>query len=88
MLFAITYEIDPAARDIAQERFASTGAPAPEGVTMIARYHYAEGLAGITIAESDSASAIARWTQEWTDCLNFDVAPVVTDEEMAAILGG
>jgi hypothetical protein len=88
MLFAITYQIDPANRAVAQDRFATTGAPPPDGVEMIARYHLAEGLAGITIAEADSAVAIARWTQEWSDCLEFDVSPVLTDEEMGEVIGG
>ena len=88
MLFAISYDIDPANRGVAQDRFATTGAPAPDGVEMIARYHLAGGLGGIVIAESDSAAAIGKWTQEWTDCLTFDVAPVIDDEQMAAIIGG
>ena len=87
MLFHITYEINTCDRDEAQHRFTSTGAPPPEGVKMLGRYHSVAGLHGFILAESESAEALFTWTQSWTDLLNFDITPVIEDEAAAKIIG-
>jgi hypothetical protein len=87
MLFHITYHLSPAQRNEAQKRFKETGAPPPAGVTMNGRWHCSQGLQGFLLAESSDAEAIARWMQEWTDLLTFEVTPVVTDEEIARVIG-
>ena len=50
-------------------------------------WHCAEGLRGFLVAESADAEAIAKWTQSWTDLLSFEVTPVVTDEQLARVIG-
>ena len=87
MVFHITYKISPGKRNEGQKRFKDTGALPPAGVTMIARWHSAAGLCGFMIAESSDAEAIARWTQEWTDALTFEVTPVISDEQAARVIG-
>lgn len=87
MLFHITYEFSPHERDNAQERFKETGAPPPDGVKMHGRWHSAAGHVGFLIAESSDAVAICKWTQSWTDLLSFEITPVVTDEEVAEVIG-
>ncbi|MDA0321738.1 MAG: DUF3303 family protein [Verrucomicrobia bacterium] len=87
MLFHISYEFPPEERDDAQARFKATGAPAPDGVTMIGRWHSAAGHLGFTVAESESVVAIGKWMQEWTDLLTFEITPVLTDEEVAEVIG-
>ena len=86
MLFHITYQIDQDHRNAAQDRFTSTGAPPPDGVTMIGRWHSVAALRGFIIAESDSAEALFTWTQGWTDNLGFEVTPVVVDEKAARVM--
>jgi len=54
---------------------------------MTGRWHCAEGLRGFLVAESSDAEAIAKWTQSWTDLLSFEVTPVVTDEQLARVIG-
>jgi hypothetical protein len=87
MHFHIAYTVNPDQRDAAQKRFMSTGAMPPEGVAMHGRWHCAEGLAGFMIAEAESAVALAKWTQDWTDLLEFEITPVVNDEEMMGVIG-
>ena len=87
MLFHITYEFSPLERTSAQKRFKETGAPPPEGVTMHGRWHSAAGHIGFLVAESSDTIAIARWMQSWTDLLTFDITPVLTDEEVAEVIG-
>ena len=87
MLFHITYEFSPHDRNDAQKRFKETGAPPPDGVTMHGRWHSAGGHVGFVVAESSDAVAIGKWMQSWTDMLSFEITPVLTDEEVAQVIG-
>lgn len=87
MIFHVTYEISPERRNEAQKRFKQTGAPPPDGVKMLGRWHCAQGLKGFLIAESTDAAAIARFVQDWSDLLSFEVTPVMSDEELARVIG-
>ena len=86
MTFHITYQFLPGQRDAAQKRFQETGALPPAGVTMTGRWHCAQGHRGFLIAESSDAEAIAKWIQDWTDLLTFEVTPVLTDEQLTRVL--
>lgn len=48
---------------------------------MTGRWHDVDGNRGFLIAESSDAEAIARWLQEWTGLITFEVTPVLTDGE-------
>ena len=87
MLFHITYEFSTEDRDVVQKRFKETGAPPSEGVTMHGRWHAVAGHVGFLIAESSDAVAIGKWMQSWTDLLSFEITPVITDEEVAEVIG-
>lgn len=87
MLFHISYQIAPNARNDAQSRFKDTGGGPPEGVTMVGRWHKAAGLGGFLIAETSDPVALGKWMQEWTDLLEFDVTPVTDDEQVMEVLG-
>ena len=86
MLFHVTYQTTQSHRDEAQRRFAETGGQPPEGVRMVGRWHSAGGLKGFTIAETDDAESLARWTHQWTDLLTFEVTPVIDDEQFGRTL--
>ena len=87
MIFHITYQLSPERRNDAQKGFKETGAPPPSGVAMAGRWHCAQGHKGFIIAESGDAEAIAKWLQEWTDLLTFEVTPVMNDEQLARVIG-
>lgn len=87
MLFMITYAFGPEQRDEAQSRFKSTGGGPPAGAKMLGRWHNVAGLQGFVLAESTDAVAIGKWMQEWTDLLDFEVIPVVNDEDVLKVLG-
>ena len=87
MLFHITYEFSPGERNNAQERFKETGALPPDGVTMHGRWHSAAGHVGFLVAESSDTVAIGKWMQSWTDLLSFEITPVLTDDEVAEVIG-
>jgi len=86
MKFMITYEIRPENRSASGKRFLETGGGPPAGVTMLGRWHRAAGLAGFVLCESSNAEAIGNWVYEWNDLLNFEVIPVVDDEQVSRIL--
>ena len=87
MHFLVTYQLSSDKRDEAQARFKSGGGLPPDGVTMLARWHHASGDGGFTIAESSSPVAIAKWTQEWSDVLTFNIRPILSDEEIQEVIG-
>jgi hypothetical protein len=87
MLFMITYAFGPEVRDDVQERFKTTGGLPGPGVTMKGRWHSLNGHSGFILAESQDSVAIGKWIQEWTDLLEFDIAPVNTDQDVMQVLG-
>ncbi len=87
MRFHITYHVTPEGRDNVQALFKKTGARPPEGVAMKGRWHSINGDEGYIIAESSNIEAMGKWIQEWSNMLSFKVVPVVTDEEVAKIIG-
>jgi hypothetical protein len=86
MRFMITFALTH--RDYKQRiaRFLESGAPPPEGVTLLGRWFTASHSKGFMLVETDDAKAIFRYTSEWADIIDFTAEPVVTDEEGAAVL--
>lgn len=88
MHFMIIWTFRPEHSDGAISRFTETGAPPPDGIEMISRWHDVAGHRGFALAHTDDATALARWTRQWNDLLSFEVVPVVDDQQLAAILAG
>ena len=86
MKFVMTYQINTENWDKGADRFLEGGGLPPEGVTMLGRWHAAAGRGGYILLESDDQAAIYRWAAEWHDVCDFDITPVVEDEEAAAVL--
>lgn len=86
MLFHISFEYSTANRDTVHERFKQTGAPPPDAVSMIGRWHAAGGNRGFLVAEASNASVVAAWLQEWTELIDFEVTPVLTDGEFRDVV--
>lgn len=86
MQFMTIWTIKPDHMGSARERFQQTGAPPPEGVKMVGRWHDVAGGRGFNIAETDDATAIAKWCQQWADLLDFEIVPVMTDKQLSEVL--
>jgi hypothetical protein len=86
MIFHVSYEIPMEHRDAAQTRLKETGGLPPEGIQMLGRWHLAGGRKGIVIAETSDAVAIAKWLQDWTDILSFEVTPALDDEQLISVI--
>ena len=88
MHFIIQWTLMPERRDEIQGRFLETGAPPPEGVEMLGRWHRVAGGGGLCIAKSEDPVAIARWVQGWSDGMTFQVDLATLDEDAASVMRG
>jgi hypothetical protein len=79
MNFMITWKASPANYKTAVERFLKTGAPAPQGLETIGRWHTAGSSRGFHLVEGSDA-ALAEINAEWADLLDLEVVPVVEDK--------
>jgi len=86
MIYHIAFDYPPDSRAEVHDRFRQTGAPPPAEVKMLGRWHAAEGNRGWLICETDDDGGIARWLQEWTDLVTFEVTPVLTDEDFLEVI--
>ena len=86
MKFMITFPLTHRDYKERVSRFLETGAPPPEGVTLIGRWFTASHNQGFMLVESDDPTALFRWTAVWADLVDFSIEPVLTDEEAAPIL--
>ena len=51
----------------------------------IGRWHDIVARTGVAIIEADDVAALARYLTMWNPHMDLDVAPVVDDEESAAL---
>ena len=64
----------------AKER-ADTG----EGVKLIGRWHDTASRTGVAIMETTDLMSLQRYLGQWNPSMDLDIAPVLDDEESAAI---
>ena len=71
--------------EIAARKFLATGAPFPDYKSW-KRFHAPGSLKGWILVEADCADACYEHAAEWAECLNWDVTPVLTDEEAGPLM--
>jgi Protein of unknown function (DUF3303) len=86
MTFIVNWSIDSAIRDEANARFKATGAPPPEGVKTVGRWHNLDGSGGVAIVESNDPVVLGKFIQEWSDLLEFQITPAGDDSVVAQII--
>lgn len=86
MQFMVTYSIDIPQRASAEARFLETGAMPPEGVKLLGRWHCTGERRGFMLIDSTDVAAITKFMRDWSDVLNFQISPVVSDEQMAQVM--
>lgn len=60
--------------------FLSTGAPMPEGLTQIARYHAPGSVKGWLVVETDNPEVLYIHASEWAELLEWNTTPIVADD--------
>ncbi len=83
MIYVVAWTFKPEHRDAVQARFKQTGGLPPEGVRMLGRWFGIGRNQGVCAAETDDPLALARWAQQWSDLLSFDIYPALNDEGIA-----
>ncbi len=83
MKFMVAWKITPACYKAAAERFLRTGAPDPEGLKTIGRWHSPGSVFGWHVVEG-TATAVAELEAGWGDLLEIQVTPVIEDGEAAS----
>lgn len=86
MKFIVQWDGLPTAENAVIERFMKMSAQAPDGVTLLGRWHAIGGLHGFAIVEANDTQCMAALTLEWGDLLTIEVFPALTDEELGAAL--
>ena len=86
MKFMVTFPLTHHRYRERVSRFLEAGAPPPAGVTLLGRWFTASHSKGFMLAETTDPKLLFKWTSEWADLVDFQIEPVVTDEEAGPIL--
>jgi hypothetical protein len=86
MTFMITFSLPVETIEERTSRFLETGAPPPDGVKMEGRWHSVSAARGWLVASTQDAKALFRWITSWADVIEFEVEPVLSDQEAAEVL--
>ena len=87
MQFVMTYEIREANVEAASNRFLQTeGAPPPDGVELLGRWHAVAGRRGWMLVASDDVEAMHRYARTWHDLLDLEITPVLDDPAIAKVM--
>jgi hypothetical protein len=55
-------------------------------VTLLGRWHKADGSGGFALFETINPGAIFEWAAAWADVLEVSVVPVLEDADAGAIM--
>ena len=58
----------------------------PEPVEMIARWHDPSSRQVWLVVEAPDATSLQEWTSRWSEYLEWEIYPVMNDEEVGALL--
>jgi hypothetical protein len=86
MHFVCYVTIDPDARDESVERFQEHGVVVPEGVKLHGAWISLTQQETWSIFEADSAEAIMRLFEPWTDLNVHQIAPVMDFDSLKAFV--
>ena len=67
-------------------RFQERGRLAPVGVTYIASWVTQDLTRCYQVMEAGEPAALDEWVANWSDLVNFEVVPVITSAEAAAMI--
>lgn len=85
MQFMLTWRIPPGSHKTAVESFLEGGAPVPEKLKSLGRWHVPGSPMGWHLVEGD-AVALGEHVAEWANLLEIEVSPVIGDDDAGAAL--
>ena len=67
-------------------RFQAQGRLAPEGLRYVSSWVNHELTTCYQVMETDERALLERWMANWSDLVDFEVVPVITSQEAAAVI--
>ena len=83
MKYMVCWSIPPDSYTAAVDAFLEGGAPMPEGLVSLGRWHAPGSMKGWLLCETDDPVALAEHMVQWADRLSLEVTPVIGDAEAA-----
>jgi hypothetical protein len=81
MKYMLSWSIPPENYNTAVDAFLEGGAPMPEGLTSLGRWHAPGSYRGWLLCETDHPVALAQHVAEWASLLSIEVTPIIEDAE-------
>lgn len=79
MKYMLCWSIPPENYNSAVDAFLESGAPMPEGLTSLGRWHAIGSTQGWLLCEAADPVAVAHHVAEWASLLKIDVFPIIDD---------
>ena len=87
MLYMVIEHFKEGAVSEIYRRFREKGRLMPDGLKYISSWIDTDLKVCFQIMETDDASLFRRWTENWDDLMDFEIAPIRTSAETAALVG-
>ena len=86
MLFMVIERFKPGKASEIYQRFRERGRMAPDDVRYVASWVDVTFERCFQVMEADSEERLREWTRQWEDLTDFEVVPVRTSAEAAALI--
>jgi hypothetical protein len=86
MLFMVIERFRPGRASEVYRRFRERGRLAPDGLRYVSSWVDLEFQRCFQVMETDDSRLLAEWTANWEDLVEFEIVPVRTSQEAAALM--
>ena len=86
MLYVVIEHFKEGAVPQIYRRFCEKGRMMPNGLKYVSSWIDTDLKVCYQLMETDDAGLFARWTENWDDLMEFEIVPVRTSAETAAIV--
>jgi hypothetical protein len=86
MLFMVVEQFKPGKAAEIYRRFRERGRMAPDDVRYVASWVDTDFNRCFQVMEADDEARLRAWTKHWDDLTDFEIVPVRTSAEAAAIM--
>ena len=85
MLYMVIEHFRPGCAPKVYQRFRERGRMAPDGLRYVASWVDHRFERCFQVMEADDEALLAQWTANWSDLVDFEIVPVRTSAEAAAM---
>ena len=85
MLFMVIERFRHGDAKAVYQRFRERGRMMPEGLDYVDSWVEADFNRCFQLVKSDDPGLIGQWTAQWDDLVDFEIVPVITSQEAAAV---